>query len=168
MAVIPMTAQTPKPRQRVGIDADADADVSVDVSVEVSVQAAIHACAFTSPFTVAFNAAVSATLICLGLAGCASPLSMSDQQARAPAFRDPAMSIESANAAIAIGTSTRAEVLAVLGPGTVVTFDSGFEIWVYRGQPPDTASNAATKPAELVILFAPSGVVKKTRIKPVY
>ena len=114
------------------------------------------------------TASFSVGLICLSLAGCAGPSAGSKPQAGAPGFRDPGMSIQSANAAIAIGTSTRAEVLAVLGPGTVVTFDSGFEIWVYRGQPPDTASNAATKPAELVILFAPSGVVKKTRIKPVY
>ena len=85
-------------------------------------------------------------------------------------------SIQPANAAISIGTSTQAEVLSALGPATVVGFDSGYEVWVYRGKSPHTTSstagnspsNAATKPAELVILFAPSGVVKKARIKPLY
>ena len=77
-------------------------------------------------------------------------------------------SIQSANAAISIGTSTQAEVLATLGPGTVVRFDSGYEVWVYWGRSPNTASKTANKPAELVILFAPSGVVKQTRINPLY
>ena len=77
-------------------------------------------------------------------------------------------SIQSANAAITIGTSTQAEVLAALGPSTVVKFDSGFEVWVYRGRLPGTGSNPEIKPAELVILFTPSGIVKKTRIKPRY
>ena len=112
----------------------------------------------------AFTAAFLAVLICLGMAGCAGPSSVSNAQAGAPAFRDPALSNESANAAIAVGTSTQAEVLAALGPATVVKFDSGYEIWVYCGKSPSTAA----KPAELVILFAPSGVVKKTRIKPLY
>ncbi len=81
-------------------------------------------------------------------------------------------SIQPANAAISIGTSTQADVLAALGRATVVKFDSGYEVWVYRGKSPDTTSNlasdTATKPAELVILFAPSDVVKKARIKPLY
>ena len=112
----------------------------------------------------ALTASISAGLICLGLAGCADLSAVSNPQSIRPAFRDPTLSIESGNAAIAIGTSTRTEVLAALGPGTVVKFDSGYEVWVYRDRSPDTAA----KPAELVILFAPSGVVKKTRIKPRY
>ena len=112
--------------------------------------------------------ALSAALICLGLAGCTSLSKGSNPQASAPAFRDPAMSIESANAAVTVGTSTRADVLAALGPAIVVTFDSGFEVWVYRDRPPGTASNAAVKSAEMVILFSPDGTVKKTRIKPRY
>ena len=119
-----------------------------------------HASLYAAAFTVAFLA----VLICLGMAGCAGPSSVSNAQASASAFRDPALSIQSASADIVIGTSTQAEVLAALGPATVVKFDSGYEIWVYRGKSPSTA----TKPAELVILFAPSGVVKKTRIKPLY
>ena len=155
-----MTRNPVKPRQR------------------ATVQAAIRATAFTRVFTGGFTGAVTdaftppvlASLICmicltcLVLAGCAGPSAGTNPQATMPAFRDPAMSIQSANASIAIGTSTRAEVLAALGPASVVKFDSGYEVWVYRGKSPNTA----TKPAELVILFAPSGVVKKTRIKPLY
>lgn len=155
-----MTRNPVKPRQR------------------ATVQAAIRATAFTRVFTGGFTGAVTdaftppvlASLICmicltcLVLAGCAGPSAGTNPQATMRAFRDPAMSIQSANASIAIGTSTRAEVLAALGPASVVKFDSGYEVWVYRGKSPNTA----TKPAELVILFAPSGVVKKTRIKPLY
>ena len=127
-------------------------------------RADIHTAIRAGAFTRAFTPAFSAVLICLGLAGCASPPAVSNSQAKTPAFRDPAMSIQSANAAIAIGTSTRAEVLAALGPAIVVKFDSGYEVWVYRDKSPEKA----VTPAELVILFAPSGVVKKTRIKPSY
>ena len=137
-----------------------------------TVQAAIRATAFTRVFTGGFTGAVTdaltlpvlASLTCLVLAACAGPSAGTNPQATMRAFRDPAMSIQAANASIAIGTSTRAEVLAALGPASVVKFDSGYEVWVYRGKSPNTA----TQPAELVILFAPSGVVKKTRIKPLY
>ena len=78
------------------------------------------------------------------------------------------MSMQSANEAITIGTSTRAEVLAALGPAIVVKFDSGYEVWAYRKKSPERSPEKAATPAELVILFAPSGVVKKTRIKPQY
>ena len=108
--------------------------------------------------------ALSVGLVCLSLAGCASPSAVPNLDNSAPMFRDPGMSIQAASAAIAIGTSNRADVLAALGPATVVRFDSGYEIWVYR----DKSLDAATTPAELVVLFAPSGVVKKTRIRPPY
>ena len=56
------------------------------------------------------------------------------------------------------GKSTKADVIAALGETLVISFDSGFEVWVYRlGR--DTT-------AEFVVLFAPSGLVAKTRIRP--
>jgi hypothetical protein len=67
-----------------------------------------------------------------------------------------------ADEAVVVGQSTKDGVAAVLGPASVVRFDSGFEVWLYRA---GTASETAT-PAEFVILFAPSGVVKKTRLLP--
>jgi hypothetical protein len=78
--------------------------------------------------------------------------------------------------AVAPGKSTKADVLAALGESLVIRFDSGYEVWVYRLDDglPDKAGRTAswwrTKPeaaatGEFVILFAPSGVVAKTRIR---
>jgi hypothetical protein len=63
-----------------------------------------------------------------------------------------------AKAALTIGKSSRADVIAALGETLVISFDTGYEVWVYR------LANAPG--AELVILFAPSGLVAKTRIRP--
>ena len=60
--------------------------------------------------------------------------------------------------AVAIGRSTRADVIAALGETLVIRFDTGFEVWVYG------LANAPG--AEFVILFSPSGVVTKTRVRP--
>jgi hypothetical protein len=81
--------------------------------------------------------------------------------------------------AVAIGKSTKADVIASLGETLVISFDTGFEVWVYR-LAKDTPAKAAltqritrsgsekegTTTAEFVILFAPSGLVAKTRIRP--
>lgn len=101
---------------------------------------------------------------CLWLAGCAGPFGFSGAGGAASAFRDPGLSMQAASEAVAIGQSSKQDVMAALGPGTVVRFDSGYEVWVYRKNP--LRSEAAN--AELVILFAPSGIVKKTRIRPAY
>ena len=55
---------------------------------------------------------------------------------------------------LTVGRSTRAGARAVLGEGTVLDFDSGYEVWVFR-QPA----------AELVLLFEPSGILSKTRVR---
>jgi hypothetical protein len=49
-----------------------------------------------------------------------------------------------------------------LGEAVVIPFDSGYEVWVYREKPKDEAPSPRT---ELVLLFAPSGIVTKTRIR---
>ena len=108
--------------------------------------------------------ATVACLCCFWLAGCAGPTNLFGSDARAPPFRDPGMSMQSANAMVATGQSTRADVMAALGPATVVKFDSGFEVWVYSAKAPESNVD----PAEFVILFAPSGIVKKTRLRPAY
>ena len=92
----------------------------------------------------------------LWLAGCAG--------GAATAFRDPGLSMQAASEAVVIGQSSKQDVMATLGPATVVRFDSGYEVWVYRRNP--LRSEAAHD--EFVILFAPSGIVKKTRIRPAY
>lgn len=95
-------------------------------------------------------------LAVLALAGCAG-----FNAPAAPPFRDPALSMPSAQALIIPGQSTRSDVAAALGPAAVVRFDSGFEVWAYRTQHP----GAAPASAELVILFGPTGVVRKTRLR---
>lgn len=86
-----------------------------------------------------------------------------------------AISAENARNAITIGKSTKADVMAVLGKTTAVTFDSGYEVWVYEitggavdlGALFGRAGSGRRTPdrTEFVILFAPSGVVAKTRIR---
>ena len=96
-----------------------------------------------------------AALVAITLSGCAV------FHAPVPLFRDPALSMTSAQTLIISGTSTRSDVTAALGPASVVVFDSGFEVWAYREKRPQ----ASTASAELVILFAPSGIVRKTRLR---
>jgi hypothetical protein len=74
------------------------------------------------------------------------------------------------------GTSTRADVIAALGESLAIRFDSGYEVWVYRldnamrdGQDPlrrfFPRRVERSEADELVILFAPSGIVAKTRVR---
>ena len=64
------------------------------------------------------------------------------------------------------GQTSKAQTLDALGPATVVQFDSGYEVWVYRGKARKPANNDADTGPELVILFTPGGVVQKSRIRP--
>jgi hypothetical protein len=81
--------------------------------------------------------------------------------------------------AVSIGTSTKADVVAALGETLVIRFDTGYEIWGYRladdartttasrhAARSDSEKSAAGQSTEFVLLFAPSGVVTKTRIRP--
>ena len=120
----------------------------------------------TQPLSVGRMCVVTAGVLaaCLWLAGCAGPFGFLGAGGATSAFRDPGLSMQTAMETVAIGKSSRNDVLAALGPATVVRFDSGYEVWVYRKNP---LRSEATN-AEFVILFAPSGIVKKTRIRPVY
>jgi hypothetical protein len=72
-------------------------------------------------------------------------------------------SAPAANDAVAIGKSTKAAVRAALGEAAaVVDFNSGYEVWVYREQLREKATPPRT---EFVLLFAPSGLLTKTRIR---
>jgi hypothetical protein len=75
----------------------------------------------------------------------------------------PGVSVQAARDAVVVGQSTRAQVAAALGPATIVRFDSGYEVWVYRT---GATAGGADSPSEFVILFAPDGIAKKTRIAP--
>ena len=111
------------------------------------------------------------------MAGCATPTASTVPSAVVTPLRNKVIPADLARDAIAIGRSTRADVTAALGETLVITFDSGFEVWVYRlagdisGKARDGLRSARGRGDELrmgefVVLFAPSGVVAKTRIRP--
>ena len=98
---------------------------------------------------------------CLWLAACAGP-GLFSGGSDAPPFSNPALSMQSASDSITIGKSSKADVMTALGAATVINFDSGFEVWVYRAK----SREPAEAKAEFVILFGTDGVVKKTRLRP--
>ena len=92
---------------------------------------------------------VSAVLSIL-LAGCATgpaPLGTSVPAARL-------------EAAIVPGQTTRAQMLAALGPTRFIHFDSGYETWLYQA-PADGG-----RLEEFVVLVDPAGIVRKLRRRP--
>ena len=62
---------------------------------------------------------------------------------------------DAANDALLAGES-KAQVQATYGQAAAIRFDTGFEIWSYR----------YGKGTEFSVLFSPSGVVEKTRLRP--
>ena len=108
--------------------------------------------------------AALAGLIAACLGGCAAPVAgpLVIEKPESSALA-PGISAQAARDAVVIGKSTRAEVAAALGPATIVRFDSGYEVWVYRTSPTGQAAAAAS---EFAILFAPDGVARKTRVAP--
>lgn len=96
---------------------------------------------------------------CALIAGCAV-----SQPSSKPAPLGPG-EIPSARAAadlLTLGSTTKSDVRAALGEATVVDFPTGYEVWVYR-QRAHEKPPAAT--AELVLLFEPSGMLAKTRVR---
>lgn len=76
--------------------------------------------------------------------------------AQAPA-PPPGAALTAAQAqSIRPGHSTRASLLATLGPTHKVVFDSGYEAWLYQLPVPGGAE-------ELVLLLGADGVVRKQR-----
>lgn len=59
--------------------------------------------------------------------------------------------------ALVAGQTTRAQMLAALGPTKFVHFDSGYEVWLYQA-PADGG-----RYSEFVVLVDPRGIVAKTR-----
>ena len=115
----------------------------------------------TRPATVMRNSI--ACVCCLWLAACAGP-GLFSGSSDAPPFSNPALSMQGASEIVIIGKSSKADVMTALGAATVINFDSGNEVWVYRAK----SRGPAEAKAEFVILFAPDGVVKKTRLRPAY
>jgi hypothetical protein len=71
-------------------------------------------------------------------------------------------SIEVARNGLSIGKSTKTEVRALLGKTNEVAFESGYEVWAYRQQLKEKEKPPSR---ELVLLFAPSGVLTKMRLR---
>jgi hypothetical protein len=97
-------------------------------------------------------------LTCLFIASCAAPAPKPDAPLRAGEVR----SAHGAKDSMTVGKSTKADVRAALGEALVIDFDSGYEVWVYKERLAEKATPPAT---ELVLLFAPSGILTKTRIR---
>ena len=100
----------------------------------------------------------AALVLSVFIAGCETPGAPMNPSAVVTSQR---LTVNPANRmrdAVVIGKSTKADVRAALGDTLAISFDNGYEVWVYRLDRDTTA--------EFVILFAPSGIVAKTRIRP--
>lgn len=69
---------------------------------------------------------------------------------------------------ITVGKTTRLDLDAALGSATVVSFDPGFEVWVYKNQLQTTRrllpllGEKGTR--EVAVMFDQAGIVRKFRI----
>lgn len=120
----------------------------------------------------------SRTVLAIASAGCVAGCATSPSTAPGAVAASPTKLIEPSRVenAVSIGKSTKADVAAALGETLVIRFDTGYEVWIYRltGDTPARArsgqhplrSGSDKGTAEFVLLFAPSGVVARTRIRP--
>ena len=106
----------------------------------------------------------AALAACALLGGCVF-LPQAPQPGETPLGPGEIRSAPAAHNALAIGKSTKADVQAALGKAVVVDFASGYEVWVYRERPPEKSEKSPAPGAELVLLFAPSGILTKTRVR---
>jgi hypothetical protein len=97
-------------------------------------------------------------LACAASTGC----SLAPRKAESPLRPGEVRSAQAAKDALAIGQSTKADVRAALGEATVIDFESGYEVWLYRERPVEKATPAR---GELVLLFEPSGRLTRTRLR---
>ncbi|TFY96697.1 hypothetical protein [Ramlibacter humi] len=100
------------------------------------------------------------------LAGCAgAPLfGGGEGTPEPPRFTDPAMTVVTAAQALQPGRNTKDEVQARLGTAEKVKFDSGYEVWVYRGH----GTRDPREVPELALLFDREGVLRKAHERPAY
>lgn len=94
------------------------------------------------------------------MAGCA--LVQPPPKAEAPLGPAEVRSAHAAADGLEIGRSRKGDVRAALGEAVVVDFESGYEVWVYRER---LAEKAAPPATELVLLFAPTGILTKARVR---
>lgn len=112
------------------------------------------------------------------LCACASEQRMTPAAADATAARNT-IAADLVRTAASLHGRSQADVFAALGPATVLRFDSGYEVWVYRFDDPPAGKRAEARGkaslasderegearSELVMLFTPSGVVGKLRVR---
>ena len=96
------------------------------------------------------------------LTGCAALSPAPSSRESKPLGPAEIRSARAAAGTIAVGKSTKGDVRAALGEAVVIDFESGYEVWVYRERLPEKAKPPAT---ELVLLFEPTGILAKTRIR---
>lgn len=117
------------------------------------------------------NAAIRFACACLSaclVAGCAGPFNTTTTAIAAPPSPDT----------VAIGKSTKADVAAAFGATKAISFDSGYEVWVYKVPVKGNYSagmrdlmehallgRGVLGNAEYVVLFDPAGIVAKTRLR---
>lgn len=110
-----------------------------------------------------------ALALALCIAGCATQPSTAPSAVVTP-VRPKVVPADRVKDAVAIGKTSKADVIASLGETLVIGFDTGYEVWVYtlaEERTPRIAGRAAPgTSAEFVILFAPSGLVAKSRVRP--
>ena len=111
-----------------------------------------------------WRAALYATLLCAacaGVAGCGTLVG--HPTAKALGEQPSVLPAQPPLDKVLAGTSSKDDVLALLGTTRTVQFDSGYEVWAYRYGP--DARSDPTRAAEFVVLFAPTGLVAKTRLR---
>jgi hypothetical protein len=124
---------------------------------------------------------IFAVALLVSVAGCVTPgvSTSTAPSAVVTPLRTKVIPAERATDAIVIGKSTRADVIGALGETLAISFDSGFEVWVYRLADETSGKREGQRgarrgqekadrfrPGEFIVLFEPSGVVAKTRIRP--
>lgn len=104
-----------------------------------------------------------ALLIAALLAGCAG---VEPKPEEPPLGPGEVASASAAQEILESGKATKADVREALGEAVVVDFASGYEVWVYRERPKQRKKEEPPIPgAELVLLFEPSGILAKTRVR---
>ncbi|MGZ8203251.1 MAG: hypothetical protein ACXWUB_08375 [Burkholderiales bacterium] len=105
----------------------------------------------------------------LCIVGCATQPSTAPSAVVTP-VRPKVIPADRIKDAVAIGMTSKADVIASLGETLVISFDTGYEVWVYTLAQDRTqrivGRAAPGTSAEFVILFAPSGLVAKSRVRP--
>ena len=99
----------------------------------------------------------------LFVAGCAAVAPKPEEKPLGPG---EVASAHAAKEILELRETTKADVRKALGEAVVVDFASGYAVWVYRERSKQLEKEKPPIPgAELVLLFEPSGILTKTRVR---